>query len=148
MAEAGDSAREQHVIIPGVEHKFFEEELDKMEHHSSSADSIVVLAVDNSPHSEFAFSCEYSPADRRSDCCLLIVDILCQSAAARLYCLFAGGSALPVVVLLKRPLRFRASCLCFACGTRWLCLCVCAFECVCVCVCVCPSVCVSMSVCV
>ena len=92
MAEAGDRAREQHVIIPGVEHKFFEEELDKMEQHSSGVDSVVVLAVDNSPHSEFAFNCEYSPAGGRSDCCLLIVGILCQSAA-RLYCLFACGSA-------------------------------------------------------
>lgn len=54
------------MIIPGVEHKFFEEELDKMEQqHSANGDSIIVLAVDSSPHSEFAFNCESNIAERK-----------------------------------------------------------------------------------
>ena len=45
--------------MPGIEHHFFEEELDKME-QTRKGSMAVVLAVDNSSHSEFAFSCEYT----------------------------------------------------------------------------------------
>lgn len=62
--------QQEHEIIPGVEHKFFEEELEKMEHQSGDAAGIVVLAVDCSPHSDFAFECEYL-------CTFQVLSMLC-----------------------------------------------------------------------
>jgi len=41
--------------VPGVEHTFFEDQLSAME-HSGDSDFVVVLAADNSTHSEFAFN--------------------------------------------------------------------------------------------
>ena len=54
------SGRSSH-IIPGVEHVFFEEELNRMEEQQHAAPAgmdIVVLAVDNSKPSDMAFHCE------------------------------------------------------------------------------------------
>ena len=51
-------AQQQHDIIPGIEHKFFETQLEEMEQQQSGDSNIVVLAVDGSSHSEYAFNCE------------------------------------------------------------------------------------------
>ncbi|KAH9494531.1 hypothetical protein Btru_042370 [Bulinus truncatus] len=53
IGEEGASSESRH-IIPGVEHIFFEKELEKME-NANSTGHIVVLAVDNSAPSDMAF---------------------------------------------------------------------------------------------
>ncbi|KAK3774475.1 hypothetical protein RRG08_049411 [Elysia crispata] len=57
----GETGGKSTNVIPGVEHIFFEQELERMEdqHHGAPAGmDIVVLAVDNSKPSDMAFQCE------------------------------------------------------------------------------------------
>lgn len=66
-SEAGDPGSADDLVAAQplahyeVEHKFFEEELEEMEHQQTQpggATANVVISVDNSTHSEFAFNCE------------------------------------------------------------------------------------------